>query len=100
MLRCWALVFPHYQLPITHYQLPITNYPLPNYQPRRHREFPCLPLFALPRLPSKALGYDAATFISAFTLAYAQSNHGSKASISVVSTVAPPQILIPGGAAR
>ncbi|WP_337884306.1 hypothetical protein [Fischerella thermalis] len=36
MLRCWALVFPHYQLPITnyplpitHYQLPITNYPLP-----------------------------------------------------------------------
>ncbi|WP_337886466.1 hypothetical protein [Fischerella thermalis] len=20
MLRCWALVFPHYQLPITHYQ--------------------------------------------------------------------------------
>ncbi|PLZ29446.1 hypothetical protein CBP10_15315 [Fischerella thermalis WC558] len=29
MLRCWALVFPHYQLPITNYQLPITNYPLP-----------------------------------------------------------------------
>lgn len=66
----------------------------------RHREFLCLPLFALPGLPSKALGYDAATFISAFTLAYAQSNHGSKASISVVSTVAPPQILIPGGADR
>nr|WP_278559395.1 hypothetical protein [Fischerella thermalis] len=43
MLRCWALVFPHYQLPITNYQLPITNYQLPitnyplpitNYQPR------------------------------------------------------------------
>ncbi|WP_337884688.1 hypothetical protein [Fischerella thermalis] len=29
MLRCWALVFPHYQLPITNYPLPITNYPLP-----------------------------------------------------------------------
>ncbi|WP_337886578.1 hypothetical protein [Fischerella thermalis] len=29
MLRCWALVFPHYQLPITNYQLPITHYLLP-----------------------------------------------------------------------
>ncbi|WP_337886067.1 hypothetical protein [Fischerella thermalis] len=26
MLRCWALVFPHYQLPITNYPLPITHY--------------------------------------------------------------------------
>ncbi|WP_337884125.1 hypothetical protein [Fischerella thermalis] len=25
MLRCWALVFPHYQLPITNYPLPITS---------------------------------------------------------------------------
>ncbi|WP_258001404.1 hypothetical protein [Fischerella thermalis] len=25
MLRFWALVFPHYQLPITHYPLPITS---------------------------------------------------------------------------
>ncbi|WP_337886143.1 hypothetical protein [Fischerella thermalis] len=27
MLRCWALVFPHYQLPIT------------NYQPRRQYKY-------------------------------------------------------------
>ncbi|WP_337885001.1 hypothetical protein [Fischerella thermalis] len=41
MLRCWALVFPHYQLPITNYQLPITHYQLPitNYQPTRQYKY-------------------------------------------------------------
>ena len=38
--------------------------------------------------------------ISACTLASAQSNHGSSALISAVSTVAPPQMRKPGGASR
>ena len=38
--------------------------------------------------------------ISASTLASAQSNHGSSALMSAVSTVAPPQMRRPGGASR
>ena len=49
------------------------------------------------RMPAAA---QAAAASSVFTCAQAQSSQGSNASMSAVSTVAPPQIRRPGGASR